>query len=250
MSDFPKKLVGGAQIVLGGAFVVQGLRALGLYGCPTTLGRAAAQPREDWPDSHQRGTIRTVRTVRVPEENIGERISLIIDSIRRDSLEPTAREIASTLLSGRRVGRNGRIEWAVPPKDHLAEIRAVFNGIRDPANPFALRYTGDHAEVDQFASTRVNTKLNIADCDDMTIVTGSVLRAVGYPVRVRVVAADSNDWSHVYLKVGIPPVEPTRWIALDLSEDNPAGWELENADEAKRTGRPSGRVYRVKDYDV
>lgn len=66
----------------------------------------------------------------------------------------------------------------------------------------------------------------VRNCDDQTIVLASLLQSVGYPIRLRVIRThDSNDWNHIYLLVGLPPRDPRRWLPLDASVDQPAGWE-------------------------
>ena len=40
------------------------------------------------------------------------------------------------------------------------------------------------------------------------------------------------------------------WIPLDASMDKSAGWEAPGADEAERTGQPSGIVTRTRSFLV
>jgi hypothetical protein len=140
----------------------------------------------------------------------------------------------------------------VPEKDWEAEIRALFTAVRDAASPMALRYTRDHAEIDQFHSADKLLKLKGGDCDDGTILLGSMLRAVGYPIRLRVIQdTGSSTWSHIYLLVGLPPMAPEKWVALDWSvPGKPAGWEAPGAKEVALSGRPSGVVTRLIDFKV
>lgn len=72
-------------------------------------------------------------------------------------------------------------------------------------------------------------------CDDFTIVLGSMLQSVGYPVACRVIRTkDSQDWNHIYLLCAIPPKEPpmlngipdtSKWVPLDASVPAKAGWQ-------------------------
>ena len=92
----------------------------------------------------------------------------------------------------------------------------------------------------------------VSNCDDGTILLGSMLRAVGYPVRLRVIQDNaSTTWSHIYLLVGTPPMGPTRWVALDWSvPDKPPGWEAPGAKQVALNGRPAGVVTRLIDFSV
>ena len=67
----------------------------------------------------------------------------------------------------------------------------------------------------------------VHNCDDSTIVLGSMLQSVGYPVRMRVIRTkDSSEWNHIYLLVQVPPSGTNgKWMALDASVDRPAGWQ-------------------------
>ena len=53
-----------------------------------------------------------------------------------------------------------------------------------------------------------------------------MLLAIGYPVRYRVIRSHgARDWNHIYVVVGLPPGEPTRWAPLDATVPMPPGWE-------------------------
>ncbi len=54
----------------------------------------------------------------------------------------------------------------------------------------------------------------------MMIRLGSMLRAVGYNVRTRVVAPKGapGQWSHIYLAVSVPAGSSGPWLPLDPTE--------------------------------
>lgn len=97
-----------------------------------------------------------------------------------------------------------------------------------------------------------------SQCDDYVIVLGSMLMAVGHPVRMRVVAtrrdgmADATaPWSHIYLLTPTTFDNPkAKWISVDASMDKPLGWEAPGAREVAASGKPSGIIARVRDYSV
>jgi hypothetical protein len=146
---------------------------------------------------------------------------------------------------------NGK-QWCVPEKDFEAEIEALFRAVRDANSDSALRYTRDHIEVDQFHSVEKLLQLKGGDCDDGTILLGSMLRSVGYPVRLRVIQSNqSSTWDHIYLLVGIPPTNPKKWIALDWSvPGKEPGWEAPGAKQVALSGKPSGLVTKLMDFAV
>lgn len=91
----------------------------------------------------------------------------------------------------------------------------------------------------------------VSNCDEGSVLLGSMILAIGGQVKLRVIQAKgASTWSHVYLLVGLPPGAPTRWVPLDWSVRKPAGWEVEGAEQCRRTGKPAGMVVKVRDFDV
>lgn len=151
----------------------------------------------------------------------------------------------------------------VKEKDCIGEVKAIFNAVRNPRSKYAIRYVRDAMLADVFtAPERTLFKLNGGDCDDYVITLGSMLMAVGHPVRLRVVATrvDGQDdrnapWSHIYLLTPTtfdnPKAEWTPlWISVDGSMDKPLGWEAPGAADVAKTGKPSGIIARVRDYTL
>lgn len=257
---FWKTLLGGAKVVIGGAFVIEGLKTMrgepsvALLGRPAGLGRfverkvdAAGIPDYETPaEALQRppGAVRWTKLATV--NSIEERVSYLQKLARKASLDPKVKEAANRVLN-RKCGD----KWCVPQKNSVKEIEALFMACRNVRSPLAIRYVRDHVRVDQFAHPNTTRKLRGADCDDAAVYLGSMLMAVGYPIRFRVVQAKgSASWSHIYLLVGVPPTGPTRWIPLDLTVMKPPGWEVDGAEDAKLSGKPSGLIERTKDFDV
>lgn len=109
----------------------------------------------------------------------------------------------------------------VPWKDRRAEAEAIFRYIR---RHFRFTYDPEGAELLQDLDAILEHRH--ADCDDLTILSGSLLRAVGIPVRVVIVASDPrapDAFSHIYLQA---EVRPGRWVGFDPSVvDATVGWE-------------------------
>jgi hypothetical protein len=245
-----------AKILLGGSLVIDGMGLLrskapatGLLGGRRSMG-GLGTPEGDAlrraGGTFQRGTLHRVGS-------INERVAFITDRIRKDSLKPDIREKALAVLSRKCPAPNGGKQWCVEPKNHEAEIVAIFKAVQDANSDLALRYVRDHVEVDQFTAADKLLKVGGGDCDDGTILLGALLRAVGYPVKARVVQdTGSPSWSHIYLLVGTPPTGPTKWVPLDWSmyPYKPAGWEAPGAKQVALTGEPHGIIVKVKDFDV
>jgi hypothetical protein len=183
--------------------------------------------------------------------NVEERVSYIQKQIREDSAKPLIRERAMAVLTRRVQGPNG-VQWAIGEKDYEAEVIALFTAVRDAGSATGLRYTRDHLTIDQFHSAEKLLQLKGGDCDDGCILLGSMLRSVGFPIRLRVIQDNKSDtWSHIYILVGLPPTNPTKWVPLDWSmPEKPPGWEAPGAARTAVTGKPSGVVTRVADFTV
>jgi len=111
------------------------------------------------------------------------------------------------------------LEKAVKPKDYLGEIKALFEWVQHN-----VRYTKDPFRVEVLHSARRLLELRAGDCDDMTILLGSMLEAIGHPVQLVVTGPDPlrpKLFSHIYLEA----FHQGRWIPLDATMPYPMGWE-------------------------
>ncbi len=111
------------------------------------------------------------------------------------------------------------LEKSVKAKDYLGEIRAIFEWVQK-----TIRYTKDPFRVEMLHSARRLLELRAGDCDDMTILLGSMLESIGHPVRLVVTGPDPlrpKLFSHIYLEV----FHQGHWIPLDATMPHPMGWE-------------------------
>jgi transglutaminase-like putative cysteine protease len=136
----------------------------------------------------------------------------------------TARLIADLIRSGAKdfYVRQKAIqifrERGVRPKDRFGEVLALFEWVHDN-----IRYTRDIFRVELLHSARRMLELRAGDCDDMTILLGSMLVSTGHPVRL-VLAGFRRNRPHVYSHV-YPEVHVNgRWLPIDASTDRPIGW--------------------------
>jgi hypothetical protein len=106
----------------------------------------------------------------------------------------------------------------VRPKDYLGEIKALFEWVQRN-----VRYTKDPYRVEVLHTARRMLELRAGDCDDMAILLGAMLEAIGHPVRLVVTGPDPlrrRLFTHVYLEVYLKG----RWIPLDATMPFPPNW--------------------------
>lgn len=111
------------------------------------------------------------------------------------------------------------LEKHVKPKDYLAEIKALFEWVQRH-----IRYTKDTVQVEVLHSAKRMLELRAGDCDDMAILLGAMLEAIGHPVRLVLSGPDPlkpDLFSHIYLEA----FHRGRWIPLDATMPYPMGWE-------------------------
>ena len=110
------------------------------------------------------------------------------------------------------------LEKRVTPKDYLAEMKALFEWVQQH-----IRYTKDTFGVEVLHSAKRMLELRAGDCDDMTILLGAMLEAIGHPVRLVIIGSDplrQDLFTHIYLEV----FHKGRWIPLDATMPHPMGW--------------------------
>jgi hypothetical protein len=109
-------------------------------------------------------------------------------------------------------------ERRVKPKDYVGEIKALFEWVQHN-----IRYTKDPFRLEVLRSPRRMLELRAGDCDDMSILLGAMLEAIGHPVRLVLAGPDPlrpRLFTHVYLEV----YYKGRWIPLDPTMPYPMGW--------------------------
>jgi len=152
-----------------------------------------------------------IRICRVPKGKAGTLVTarLIAEMIRDGAKDFVVRQKAIEIFRS----------FCVPPKDRWGEVCALFRWVRRH-----IRYTRDIYRVELLHTPRRMIELRAGDCDDMTILLGSMLVATGYPVRLVLTGFRPHKphaYSHIYLQVLVRG----RWVALDATMDRPIGWE-------------------------
>lgn len=171
-------------------------------------------------------------TRRLTSRDLDDRISWLEQEIGEGKRDPRIRKIAGEVLAGS--GGPGR-QWNVDERDWRGEVGALYDYVRKNA-----RYTHDPHNVELFQRARRTLETKIGDCDDLTILLGSLLQAVGYPLRVRVIGMKgSRVFQHIYVMVGMPPENTQEWMPVDASMSEGVGWEY-----------PREKVGLIRDYDI
>jgi len=108
--------------------------------------------------------------------------------------------------------------YGIPPKDRQGEVWSLFDWVRRN-----VRYTRDIFRVELLHTARRMLELRAGDCDDMSILLGAMLVSTGHPVRLVLAGFRPNQphsYSHIFPEVRIGK----RWVAIDVTVDQPMGW--------------------------
>lgn len=99
-----------------------------------------------------------------------------------------------------------------PPRDDMCELKAVFDFVVTN-----LRYTGDIAYKDTFASALRSLQFGGEDCDGHSVVNAVLAMENGFQTKFRITSNTGATWDHIYCMAAIPKHSPARWIALDTT---------------------------------
>jgi hypothetical protein len=143
----------------------------------------------------------------VKSDNIDSRIDLILDEIYLGKSDPAIRQLVGKILSN------------VEEKDYMGELQAIFNWVRKN-----IRYTRDPYNLELFQKPKRILELKTADCDDLSILIGSMVQSIGFALRLRVIGVESPEPEHIYPMVQNPDNE-NDWVAMDASVKEKMGWE-------------------------
>lgn len=114
----------------------------------------------------------------------------------------------------------------VPGKDSLAEIEAVQNWVRNH-----IRYTADISDVETLRSPVALLANPFGDCDDQALLTGTLLKSIGFAVRYVAVGPEPGVFDHVYAETKLA----NNWIGVETTEPVYVGWTPD---------RPGARMVR------
>lgn len=108
------------------------------------------------------------------------------------------------------------IVTAVPSKNWYTEAAAIQEWVRNN-----IRYTQDVYDVETLKTPLTLLMDRYGDCDDMSMLAGTLLQTIGHPVRyVAVGTQEPGQFDHVYVETRIG----SRWVALETTEQVGLGW--------------------------
>lgn len=109
------------------------------------------------------------------------------------------------------------IVMPVPAKSWYGEAAAIQEWVRDN-----IRYTQDVYDVETLQTPIVTYMSHQGDCDDMSVLAGTLLQAIGHPVRyIAVATVEVGDYNHVYAETKIG----SNWIGVETTESVALGWK-------------------------
>jgi Transglutaminase-like superfamily len=124
------------------------------------------------------------------EQTINQMRSLVDDALRDPAIIRMATDIVRS----------------VPAFDDYAEANALYDWVRRN-----IRFTKDPVNKEKLYPPAELLKIRAGDCDDISMLLGTLLMAVGYPARLMTVAANGDEFSHVYVEANLNG----QWIPLD-----------------------------------
>ncbi len=94
--------------------------------------------------------------------------------------------------------------------DDYGEANALYEWVRRN-----IRFTKDPVNKEKLYPPAELLKIRAGDCDDIAMLLGTLLMAVGYPARLMTVAANGDEFSHVYVEANVNgewvPLDPARY---------------------------------------
>lgn len=104
----------------------------------------------------------------------------------------------------------------LPEKDWRGEIRAVFDFVR-----YKIRYVKDIDGIETVLDPDKTLMIGQGDCDDKVVLGASLLKSIGYPVKLIAVGFNGRVFSHVFLAVWVE--QEHAWIPMELIGGLPFG---------------------------
>ena len=102
-----------------------------------------------------------------------------------------------------------------PSKAYECYIKRIVSFIRQN-----VKYVNDPPKLETIQSPIRTLEYGIGDCDDHTILAGTLLRIAGFPVKIALGDINGDGkYEHVFIKVLIP--NKGKWITVDTTSKNP-----------------------------
>jgi hypothetical protein len=196
---------------------------------------------------------KTLRVWDDREMGIKERVWLLQGLVARSVKRPEMRSLALAITgSGTRdvkVGKETlRVQGAgCPGRDDECEARAIFDWVAKnirytgDVGPHALKPGGPVEAVDQFQAADRTIEFRGGDCDDHAVLSATLAAQNGFPPKFRITSNTGDSWDHIYTMLGVPKLDPKKWIAIDTTLGDPG--------HGKTTGKFNTQPKRAKQVD-
>ncbi len=119
-------------------------------------------------------------------------------------------------------------DYAVPERNDLEEIRVISNWVKDH-----FHFVNDPSGVEFVKSPEmIDDEITqydyfMGDCDDASGYVAALLKSVGYPVALTVIANPKNpaqNFTHIFPQSFL--VKSQKWVTLDMTaKGKPFGWQ-------------------------
>ena len=106
------------------------------------------------------------------------------------------------------------IVHAVPAYHDLGEAEALYDWVKRN-----IRFTKDPVTKEKLYPPQELLKIKAGDCDDISMLLGAFLLALGYPARLVTIGASRDhpeEFSHVYVEAEVPPGSG-QWVPMDAA---------------------------------
>jgi transglutaminase-like putative cysteine protease len=151
----------------------------------------------------------------IPYNTLQAMKKIIIDSAKNYAVIKFARQIVKD----------------VPAKNGIGEVTKIYNFVRDKSRYVKDPYKQELIQTPLVAIDRIiHGEQFEGDCDDMTVLILSLLKAIGYPVKIISTSYDAGkNLSHVYGRVLIQTKLGSKWVVVEpIKLGVPLGWEAPN----------------------
>jgi len=164
----------------------------------------------------------TISELKIPEGWKGTKITIaeMWKLVNKNYLNRRLRNIAMDIVS--------------PAKghDYLGEADAIFRFVKG-----YITYRRDPDGAEWISDPFITLNDRLGDCDDQAILTATLAKSAGFPVRfVTVKTVDPDYYSHVFAEINVAGI----WLAADTTEPKSyLGWHPKSEYGEKTWGDPS-----------
>lgn len=128
--------------------------------------------------------------------------------IKEGAKDQTIRDKAAQLVRGLSVRDSNA-------RNYLAQANAIFQFVRDH-----VRYLRDIDGMETLHPAPWVLVNRYGDCDDKTVLSMALARAIGFPVRIVAVGYHGQSYSHVFGQFRFG----RGWVTMECCENQPLGW--------------------------